>query len=39
MTWSANNDLGFGLVSEPSGTTSAFAELGQIKKWGVLLVS
>src|ERR1700737_1772559 len=31
MTWSANNDLGFSFVSEPSGTTSAFAELGRIK--------
>ncbi len=31
MTWSANNDLGFSFVSDPSGTTSAFAELGQVK--------
>jgi hypothetical protein len=31
MTWSATNDLGFSFVSDPSGTTSAFAELGRIK--------
>jgi len=31
MTWSANNDDGFSFVSNPSGTTSAFAEIGQIK--------
>jgi len=31
MTWSANNDLGFSFVSDPSGTTSAFAELGRVK--------
>jgi hypothetical protein len=31
MTWSANNDLGFSFVSDPSGTTSAFAEIGRVK--------
>ena len=31
MTWSANNDDGFSFVSDPSGTTSAFAELGRVK--------
>jgi hypothetical protein len=31
MTWSASNDLGFSFVSEPSPTTSAFAEIGTIK--------
>jgi hypothetical protein len=31
MTWSANNDLGFSFVSDPSSTTSAFAELGRVK--------
>ena len=27
MTWSASNDLGFSFVSEPSHTTSVFAQL------------
>ena len=31
MTWSARNDLGFTFVSDPSGTTSAFAQLGHVK--------
>jgi hypothetical protein len=31
MTWSASNDLGFSFVSEPSPTTSAFAEIGTVK--------
>lgn len=31
MTWSASNDLGFSFVSDPSPTTSAFAELGRVK--------
>ena len=31
MTWSASNDLGFSFVSDPSGTTSVFAELGQVR--------
>lgn len=30
MTWSAHNELGFSFVSNPSGTTSAFAQLGKI---------
>jgi hypothetical protein len=30
MTWSARNSTGFKFVSNPSGTTSAFAELGRI---------
>jgi hypothetical protein len=30
MTWSASNDLGFSFVSDPSPTTSAFAQLGKI---------
>jgi hypothetical protein len=35
MTWSASNDLGFSFVSDPSPTTSAFAQLGRVKN-GVL---
>ena len=31
MTWSARNNLGFSFVSNPSGTTSAFAQLGHIR--------
>jgi hypothetical protein len=31
MTWSAKNDLGFSFVSDPSPTTSAFAQLGRVK--------
>jgi hypothetical protein len=31
MTWSASNSLGFKFVSNPSGTTSAFAQLGHVK--------
>lgn len=31
MTWSASNDLGFSFVSDPSPTTSAFAEIGMVK--------
>jgi len=31
MTWSARNDLGFTFVSDPSGTTSVFAQLGHVK--------
>jgi hypothetical protein len=31
MTWSASNDLGFSFVSDPSPTTSFFAELGRVK--------
>jgi hypothetical protein len=31
MTWSATNDLGFSFVSDPSPTTSAFAQLGRVK--------
>ena len=31
MTWSASNSLGFSFVSNPSGTTSAFAQLGHIR--------
>ena len=30
MTWSASNALGFSFVSDPSGTTSAFAQLGRV---------
>ena len=30
MTWSASNSLGFKYVSNPSGTTSAFAQLGHV---------
>ena len=30
MTWSASNDLGFTFVSDPSPTTSVFAQLGHI---------
>jgi hypothetical protein len=30
MTWSASNSLGFSFVSDPSPTTSAFAQLGKI---------
>ena len=30
MTWSASNDDGFSFVSDPSPTTSAFAQLGKI---------
>jgi hypothetical protein len=31
MTWSASNHLGFRYESNPSGTTSAFAQLGQVQ--------
>jgi len=31
MTWSASNDLGFSFVSDPSPTTSFFAQLGRVK--------
>ncbi len=31
MKWSAKNDLGFSFVSDPSPTTSAFAQLGRVK--------
>lgn len=31
MTWSASNALGFSFVSDPSPTTSAFAQLGRVK--------
>jgi hypothetical protein len=31
MTWSASNDLGFSFASDPSPTTSFFAELGRVK--------
>jgi hypothetical protein len=31
MTWSASNSLGFRFVSNPSGTTSFFAQLGRVK--------
>ena len=31
MTWSASNSLGFRYVSNPSGTTSAFAQLGRVQ--------
>jgi hypothetical protein len=31
MTWSANNALGFSFVSDPSPTTSFFAQLGRVK--------
>jgi hypothetical protein len=31
MTWSASNRLGFKFVSNPSGTTSAFAQLGHVR--------
>jgi hypothetical protein len=31
MTWSATNDLGFSFVSDPSPTTSVFAEIGTVK--------
>ena len=31
MTWSARNSQGFRFVSNPKGTTSAFAQLGHIK--------
>jgi len=31
MTWSASNSLGFRFVSNPSGTTSFFAQLGHIR--------
>lgn len=30
MTWSASNGLGFSFASNPSGTTSAFAQLGHV---------
>jgi hypothetical protein len=30
MTWSATNELGFSFVSDPSGTSSVFAELGHV---------
>lgn len=30
MTWSATNDDGFSFVSNPSGTTSAFAQVGKV---------
>ena len=31
MTWSASNSLGFRYASNPSGTTSAFAQLGRVQ--------
>jgi len=31
MTWSASNSLGFHYVSNPTGTTSAFAQLGRVR--------
>ena len=31
MTWSASNSLGFRYVSNPAGTTSAFAQLGRVQ--------
>ena len=31
MTWSASNSLGFRFVSNPSGTTSFFAQLGRVQ--------
>jgi hypothetical protein len=31
MTWSATNGLGFSFQSNPSGTTSAFAQLGHVR--------
>ena len=31
MTWSASNELGFNFVSNPSGTTSVFAQLGHMQ--------
>jgi hypothetical protein len=31
MTWSAHNSLGFKFVSNPHGTTSAFAQLGRVR--------
>jgi hypothetical protein len=31
MTWSAATDDGFRFVSDPSGTTSAFAQLGHMR--------
>jgi len=31
MTWSARNNIGFSFSSDPSGTTSAFAQLGHVK--------
>jgi hypothetical protein len=30
MTWSASNSTGFKFVSNPSGTTSVFAQLGHV---------
>jgi len=37
MTWSASNSLGFRYVSNPAGTTSAFAQLGRVQN-GVFAV-
>jgi len=31
MTWSATNDLGFSYQSDPSNTTSVFAQLGHVR--------
>ena len=31
MRWSASNDLGFSFVSDPTPTTSVFAEIGKVK--------
>jgi hypothetical protein len=31
MTWSASNKLGFSYRSDPSGTSSVFAQLGQVR--------
>ncbi len=31
MTWSATNSLGFRYLSNPSGTTSVFAQLGRVQ--------
>jgi hypothetical protein len=36
MTWSARNSAGFKFVSDPSGTTSFFAQLGHVRN-GVFL--
>jgi len=31
MTWSASNAFGFSFTSDPEGTTSVFAQLGQVR--------
>jgi hypothetical protein len=38
MTWSARNDLGFRFVSDPSPSTSVFAQLGRVQN-GAFAVS